>query len=142
MRFEKSPPSLVALFESQIAGTGADRRQMFGCPCAFVSGQMCAGLFADQLFLRLGEAERAALLAVAGARPFEPMPGRPMREYVAVPPSLLADAASLRSWIGKAVAYARSLPPKGKRARHPGAGKAPTRRPQKPARQRAGRGKR
>ena len=115
MRFEKPPPSLAALFEARIAGTGAERRSMFGQPCAFSGGNMCAGLFGDALFVRLGEADRAAQLALPGARPFEPMPGRPMREYVVVPPSMHADAAALDGWIARAVAYAGALPAKGKR---------------------------
>jgi TfoX/Sxy family transcriptional regulator of competence genes len=120
MRFEKPPPSLVSLFEARIARTGAERRSMFGQPCAFAGGNMCAGLFGGSLFVRLGEADRAALLALRGARPFEPMPGRTMREYVVVPPSMHADAAALDGWIGKAVAYAGALPAKGnKKARKP-----------------------
>lgn len=115
MKFEKSPPSLVSLFEARIAGTGAERRSMFGCPCAFAGGNMCAGLFGGSLFVRLGEEDRAALLALRGATPFEPMPGRAMREYVVVPPSMHADAAALDGWIAKAVAYAGGLPAKGKK---------------------------
>jgi TfoX/Sxy family transcriptional regulator of competence genes len=129
MRFEKSPPWLVALLEAQIAGTLAERRQMFGCPCAFTNGQMCAGLFADQLFVRLGDAERAELLALPGARPFEPVPGRRMREYAVVPPSVLDDGKALRDWIGKAVRYARSLPPKGSKATPTRSSEAPVKRP-------------
>jgi TfoX/Sxy family transcriptional regulator of competence genes len=127
MRLEKPPPSLVALFEARIAGTGAERRSMFGQPCAFSGGNMCAGLFGDALFVRLGEAERGALLALPGARPFEPMPGRPMREYVVVPPSMRADAAALDGWIAKAVAYAGGLPAKGKKGKRKPTRKAPKR---------------
>jgi len=121
MKFEKSPPSLVALFEARIAGTGAERRTMFGCPCAFAGGNMCAGLFGGSLFVRLGEADRAALLALRGAKPFEPMPGRTMREYVVVPASMHADGAALDRWIGRAVAHAGGLPSKArkKKARKP-----------------------
>jgi TfoX/Sxy family transcriptional regulator of competence genes len=115
MSFEKPPPSLVSLFEARIAGTSAERRSMFGQPCAFAGGNMCAGLFGGSLFVRLGEADRAALLALRGAKPFEPMPGRTMREYVVVPRAMHADAAALDRWIAKAVAYAGGLPAKAKR---------------------------
>ena len=115
MKFEKPPPSLVSLFEARIAGTGAERRSMFGCPCAFAGGNMCAGLFGGSLFVRLGEADRAALLALQGARPFEPMPGRTMREYVVVPPSMHADPGALDGWIAKAVAYAGGLPARARK---------------------------
>jgi TfoX/Sxy family transcriptional regulator of competence genes len=128
MRFEKAPPELVALFDEVIAPAGAERRQMFGYPCAFVNGNMCTGLFADALFVRLGDDERAALLREPGARVFEPMPGRPMKEYAVIPPALLADRAALGRWIARAVAYARELPAKrAKRAAPTKRGAAPKR---------------
>lgn len=112
MKFEKSPPWLVQLFDQALSGTPGERRQMFGCPVAFLGGQMFGGLFGSSMFLRLGDSDRAALLAVEGARVFDPMGGRPMREYVVLPRSVLDDAAQLRSWLSRATAYASSLPPK------------------------------
>jgi len=88
---------------------------MFGCPCAFVGGQMFAGVFRDQLFVRLGSEARDALLAEPGARPFEPTPGRVMREYVCVPRPLQDRRVS--AWIAAARDYATSLPPKPPRRR-------------------------
>ncbi len=85
---------------------------MFGYPAAFFRGNMFAGLFQDSMFLRLSPEHRAALCAHRGARPFEPMAGRPMREYVVVPPAILASENQLREWLEKARAYAASLPPK------------------------------
>lgn len=86
---------------------------MFGFPCAFVNGNMFAGLHQDSLILRLGEAERGELLREPGARLFEPMPGRSMKEYVAAPPGVLGDATLLRKWMKKSFAFAAALPPKG-----------------------------
>jgi TfoX/Sxy family transcriptional regulator of competence genes len=114
MKFEKPPRELVALFDEVIAATGAERRQMFGYPCAFVNGNMCAGLFADALFVRLADAERAALLREPGARVFEPMPGRPMGEYVEVPAKDMKGAA-LKRWVNSGLAYAETLPAKTKK---------------------------
>jgi hypothetical protein len=85
---------------------------MFGCPCAFVGGNMTAGLYGDDWFVRLPDDERADLLATDGARPFEPMPGRPMREYAVLPPSIVADDAALATWLSRAVAFSLTLPPK------------------------------
>ena len=45
------------------------------------------------------------------------MPGRPMKEYVALPASLVANPATAAEWVGRAAAYAASLPPKQKKAR-------------------------
>lgn len=39
-----------------------DRWEMFGCPCAFVEGNMFAGLHEDRLIVRLPNGGEAALL--------------------------------------------------------------------------------
>jgi hypothetical protein len=103
MKFEKSPAWLVHLFEALAPG---DRRKMFGYPCSFERGQLFCGLFADGLFVRLGDAERAELLAAPGARRFEPMPGRPMREYVVLPAGMLEDEAAVERWMRRAQEFA------------------------------------
>jgi TfoX/Sxy family transcriptional regulator of competence genes len=84
---------------------------MFGFPAAFTNTQMFASLFNDSMIVRLSDADRTALIA-QGARPFEPMPGRPMREYVAVPDDVRSSPSRLRTWLTKAHAYATALPPK------------------------------
>lgn len=118
--WRKSPEDLSAIFRAALPpGPGVERRQMFGYPAAFVNGNMATGLHQDQVIVRLPAAERKVLLAKPGARTFEPMPGRPMVEYIVVPPNLVVKAAALHGWIVKAVAYARSLPPKIKKGRPP-----------------------
>jgi TfoX/Sxy family transcriptional regulator of competence genes len=117
MKFSKSPEALVATFAVVFPEQpGAERRQMFGYPCGFVNGHMCAGLFAEDLFVRLGEDEERELLGLAGAKPFAPMANRPMRGYVCVPPVMHAARRALGRWVGRAVAFAASLPPKVKKA--------------------------
>ncbi|HEY6106710.1 MAG TPA: TfoX/Sxy family protein [Anaeromyxobacteraceae bacterium] len=111
MRFEKPSPRMVTLFDGLIEGRPLQRRPMFGMPCAFAGGQMCVGLFADSLFLRLSEADRE-VFAAAGGRPFEPFPGRTMREYMVFPPAMLGDRRALRAWLDRSQGYAGSLPPK------------------------------
>jgi TfoX/Sxy family transcriptional regulator of competence genes len=85
-------------------------RPMFGSVAAFADGQMFMGLFADELFVRLAEADRQELMA-AGGGPLEPMPGKPMREYVAIS-DWQAEPEMVRGWGLKALDYALSLPPK------------------------------
>jgi TfoX/Sxy family transcriptional regulator of competence genes len=111
-KFEKSPQWLVDLFDGQIADLAAERRLMFGYPAAFANGQLACGLFADGMMVRLPEDERARLLALPGAQVFDPMGGRPMKEYALLPPDLLEDEEAVHGWMEKAVAYAASLPPK------------------------------
>lgn len=111
--FAKAPPELVERFGQIVtAMPAAEPRKMFGYPAAFAKGQMFASLFGDNFILRLPQAERALFIEQYHSHPFEPMPGRPMREYVVVPPSLLKTGAELDAWLDKAAHYAQSLPPK------------------------------
>lgn len=114
MQLKRPPPTLVELFQKLLPETGGDGRTMFGCPCGFLGGNMFMGLFGDRLFLRLGEGDRDKLLAEEGAEHFDPMGGRPMREYVVVPSAWLEGDLDddLRAWTAKSVRYAKTLPPK------------------------------
>jgi TfoX/Sxy family transcriptional regulator of competence genes len=114
MQWRKSPQQLIDLFVSVIPDPPAVQRKMFGYPAGFVNGNMFMSLFQDDLILRLPESLREEFLKVDGAKIFEPMPGRPMREYVAVPPHVMADKKKLASWVSRALDYGASLKPKSR----------------------------
>jgi TfoX/Sxy family transcriptional regulator of competence genes len=115
MAWTKSPQSLVDLFaESLPDDVRIERRKMFGYPCTFVGGNMCAGLFQDRMFARLSDADANAL--PGGAKPFEPMAGRPMKGYALIPDDILADEERLTATLAKAVAFTAAMPPKEKKA--------------------------
>ncbi len=99
---------------------------MFGYASAFVNGNMFAGTFQDAIVVRLKESDRAALLKLRGAAPFEPM-GHPMKEYVVVPPSVVTKPNELASWLGRGHRYAATLP--AKRPKTTTGGSAPGPRP-------------
>lgn len=121
-KWQPAPAELTHIFEKAAAALPeAKTRKVFGYPAAFLQGQMFAGLHQDKMILRLSETDRADLLQQTGAKIFEPMPDRPMREYVVVPDSVVRSTKQLSAWIAKALAYARSLPPK---AAKPGSRKA------------------
>lgn len=145
MAFEKSPPWLIELFAELLASTPGEWRQMFGCPVGFLGGNLFCGLFGASMFVRLGEADRARLLALEGARVFDPMArGKGMSQYIVLPTSVLDEAREARDWLGRAATYARSLPekkPKQKTAARrspakpaPKPGKKPARKTDKAAR--------
>jgi TfoX/Sxy family transcriptional regulator of competence genes len=116
MPWTKSPQGLVELFAECLPDDPRiERRKMFGYPSIFVHGNMCAGLFGDGLFARLSPEDRAAL--PGGGAPFEPMPGRPMKDYALVPDDVLADEEALAAVLVKAVAFTAALPPKEKKAK-------------------------
>jgi len=113
--WEKAPAELAQRFTATVSAMPAAQvRKMFGYPAGFVNGQMFTGIFATSWFVRLPDAERDEL-AAAGGTPFAPMPGRPMREYLVLPPDTAADSAAAQPWLDRALAYVEQLPPKKKR---------------------------
>ncbi len=118
MAWRKSPPELIALFDAALPDDARiERRKMFGYPCAFVNGNMFTGLHQEDWVVRLSEVDRDTAKQDLGAGMFEPMAGRPMREYVSLPEAVLSDDAALADWIGRSLAYASSLPVKVKKPR-------------------------
>jgi TfoX/Sxy family transcriptional regulator of competence genes len=108
-KFHAPPADLVTRFQDATHKLkDAEHRKMFGFPAVFVHGNMFASLFNDSLILRLSPAEREALATIGGS-PFEPMPGRPMREYLAVPDKIIMSPEELTGWLIKARAYAAGL---------------------------------
>ena len=120
--WRKADAAHVDRFHEAVAGIeGVEVRKMFGYPAAFVGGNMAAGLHQETVMVRLPEEERLARLD-EGWSLFEPMPGRPMREYVALPVTVFEDPAATRRWIERAAAYTRTLPPKVAKPRKPKGG--------------------
>jgi TfoX/Sxy family transcriptional regulator of competence genes len=117
MKMSKPPAELIELFlDVAPDDPSVEPRKMFGQMGLFANGNMFAGVHEGAIVVRLPDERRAELLSVPGARPFEPM-GRPMREYVCVPAAMHDDRAALRSWLAAALAYAKSLPVKEKKAK-------------------------
>ena len=111
-KFRKPSEELVTFFTQATAPMpGVEPRKMFSCPCAFINGNMFAGVFHKSVFLRLSP-EDLAKFAKLGAVHFEPILGRPMREYMVVPPALMKSTTRFNAWLEKSFAYAASLPPK------------------------------
>lgn len=87
-------------------------KPMFGSLGSFAGGHMFGGLFGSKVFARLPEEDRTTLLETEGAEEFSPMPGRPMKEYVAFPDSWREDREKAREWMDKAFAWVSTMPPK------------------------------
>ena len=116
-KFDKSSPELVARYDLVLARHAAPDivlRKMFGYPCAWINGNMATGLFAEQWWVLLAEADRERLLGLPGAHPMEVMPGKAMGRNVTMPASVVDDDEALDDWIGKALDFTRTLPPKQK----------------------------
>ena len=86
-------------------------RPMFGQLSAFVHGNMFMGIYGSDVFLRLPEEDRSAIER-AGGGPFEPMPGRPMKEYIVLPAAWRREPRKLEEWVARSLDWAEGLPPK------------------------------
>jgi TfoX/Sxy family transcriptional regulator of competence genes len=91
---------------------GLSERKMFGGLCLMLYGNMFAGVINDELMLRVGPDKAVDLLARAGARPMD-FTGRPMKGYLYVEPSVFATEDALADWLGHALGFVETLPPKG-----------------------------
>jgi TfoX/Sxy family transcriptional regulator of competence genes len=93
-----------------LVGENPSERKMFGGIAFMVDGHMVCGIVGDDLMLRLGDEAADAALDRPHVRPMD-FTGRPMTTMVYLEPAG-ARGDELRSWIEKALAYTRSLPPK------------------------------
>ena len=80
-------------------------KPMFGNLGAFVNGNMFAGLFGDDIGVKLDERDRELLVA-AGGSGFGPAE-RPMGGYLTVP-----VGEEPERWIERALGHVATLPPK------------------------------
>lgn len=90
----------------ELAAVGAKKSKMFGMPCLKdPDGKAFVGLREDELVVRLNRdtPKHAEALGVAGAHLFDPMGGRPMKDWICLP------LAARDSWTDYALA-ARSMP--------------------------------
>jgi hypothetical protein len=121
----KSPEDLKGAFATALdAFPGAERRQMFGYPAAFVNGNLWTSLHQARWVVRLGPPDSDALLALPGSGPFEPMPGRAMSGFYLLPDSVVADPAALRGWLERAWQTGVEMPPKADKPKKPAKPKA------------------
>ena len=87
-------------------------RPMFGNISAFVNGNMFAGLFGNDLFIRVSEESQKELLDKKEASLLELMKGKPMREYVIAPKAWRNQLETARLWVTRSLDWTSGLPPK------------------------------
>ena len=89
--------------------------RMFGGICFTLNGNMLCGTMkgGDAMF-RVGPEQEADALSRPGARPMD-FTGRPMKGFVIVSQTGLADDRSISEWIAVATRFVGALPPKAKK---------------------------
>jgi TfoX/Sxy family transcriptional regulator of competence genes len=96
-----------------LAGEGGlTEKRMFGGLAFLINGNLAVSASSKGgLLLRVDPAETESLVAEPHVQRFE-MRGREMDGWLRVDGRPLESDDALRSWVGRGVAYARSLPPK------------------------------
>lgn len=118
MSSKAASPDAVALLESALEALPCEKKTMFGCPVYLANGSLFAGVRQTAIFVRLSAADRDAFLEEhKEALPFEPLPGRRMREYLVIPAAVAEDTVLMKRWLRRAHDYAAALPPKVRRRR-------------------------
>ncbi|MDP9325498.1 MAG: TfoX/Sxy family protein [Candidatus Dormibacteraeota bacterium] len=88
--------------------------KMFGMPSVFIGTKAFAGYREGAMVFKLDGDAHAAALGLPGAHLFEPMEGRPMKEWVVVPAEHSADWARIGKQALEYVAAGAAAKPKKK----------------------------
>jgi len=84
---------------------------MFGGVGFLLNGNICVGVWREELILRLSPEESDQALLDPNVRPFD-ITGRPMTGWVLVAPAGTESDEALQAWIGRSIEYVALLPPK------------------------------
>jgi len=113
MGLPQSNADLEAFLDDMMVDYPIEKRRMFGCPAYFFRGNMMGGVFGDSVFLRFSEKDRESLMADdEEISHFDPLGGRPMREYLSVPESSFPDIGGLSDLVDRSFDHVLSLSPK------------------------------
>lgn len=118
LKWEKMSQEAAARLASIVKPFACQKKPMFGHEVYWVNGNMFTGVFQDSIFFRLSANDQAEFLGkYNGAKQFEPMAGRPMKDYVVVPESVLGDKKLVDEWMSRSYAFTASLPAKKAKAK-------------------------
>lgn len=93
------------------AGHDAAEKKMFGGLGFLIKGNMCCGVWRNDLILRVGREVCAELLGHPDVQAFDPA-GRPMAGWLLVKPAGCRDDEALAKWLDLAIRFSGSLSPK------------------------------
>lgn len=115
-KWTKSSNQLIHIFnEAMLNFPDAEIKKLFGCPCAFVNGNMFIKLHQEQFAIRLSSNDRNAALDQKIGSVFAPIQGRVMKEYIALSPEIINNQDQLVEMIAKSYLFVTTLPPKEKK---------------------------
>lgn len=106
-----SDPQLVERIARLLDGRGLEPRVMFGGAAFFLDGNMCVGVWHDDLIVRVGVDAAAQVLPDEHAKVMD-LTGRAMRGWLQIAPAGCETDALLRDWIDLAIDFVGTLPRK------------------------------
>ena len=92
---------------------GLQEKRMFGGVGFLVNGNMACGVHKNDLIVRVGPEGYDNALSRPHTHVFD-MTGHPMTGWIMVQPQGCASETDLQAWVGLGLAFARSIPAKGK----------------------------
>jgi hypothetical protein len=105
---------LADRLRDHLAGEPVVEQKMFGGLAFLLNGHMSVSASGQGgLLVRVAPADSAAFLAEPGVTLMQMGNRAPMDGWLRVAPEAVADDALLARWVGRGLAFARSLPPKG-----------------------------
>jgi TfoX/Sxy family transcriptional regulator of competence genes len=115
----KKDEALIERVDGLLATAPVRRKNMFGTAAWFLDSNdnIFAGAWGTSVMLRVDEERTKNLIETGMARPFDPMGGRPMREYVLLEGEQVAEDEDLLNWLEQASEFVVTLPPKTSRNR-------------------------
>jgi hypothetical protein len=90
--------------------TQLTEQRMMGALVFLTDGNMCCGVTGTALMVRVGPEARENVLREPHVRPMEIGGGRQPRGFVLVDPAGFATDEALGVWLGRGLAFARTLP--------------------------------
>lgn len=107
-----APAAKVALYDKLVATQPSVQRKGAANPYTSMNGNMFSFLAKDgRVSIRLSDEDRETFTKKHGGKPSIQY-GAVMRGYVEVPHAVLKNAALMKRWFAKSVAYAETLPAK------------------------------
>ena len=88
-------------------------KKMFGGVAFMLNGNLACGVHKNELIVRVGPANYAEALTRSHTHEFN-ITGHPMVGWIMVAPQGCATQSDLQAWVAQGLAFARSLPAKGK----------------------------
>lgn len=116
----KKDDALIERVDGLLSIAPVRRKNMFGSSAWFLESNdmMFAGAWGESIMVRVGTERTSTLIEAGDAEPFDPMGGKPMREYVLLNGDRIAEDDVLLGWLEEASQFAGALPPKQKKPRN------------------------